>query len=245
MHEASLYKSNVFLTLTYNEDQLPPNGSLHYPHYQKFMRRLRFNFPRCRFYMCGEYGEKEQRPHYHACVFNIEFPDMVYFKRSPSGEDIYRSPKLERLWKHGYSSIGALTFESAAYVARYVLKKRTGDSAQAHYERITPDGEIIALEPEFAQMSLKPGIGAEWFNQFHADVYPHDYVIVRGQKMRPPKYYDRRMTKLNLTTWEEVENKRQEKIAETEPDTPARLKVKEEVTRSRIQFKKRGKAGRI
>lgn len=193
MHEASAFDSNAFVTLTYDDASLPPNGSLKYSDYQLFMKRLRkaIEPSKVRFYMCGEYGEEEFRPHFHACLFGFDFPDKVKFKTTGSGSTIYTSKMLETLWPHGLCSTADVTFESAAYVARYCMKKVTGRGSKAYYERCDMEtGEIVDLVPEFNKMSLKPGIGASWYNRFKKDVYPHDYVVVRGKEVKPPRYYD-------------------------------------------------------
>lgn len=206
------------------------------------MKKLRKQYDKARFYMCGEYGGETGRPHFHACLFNVLFEDKLFHKRTTSGADIYESATLSKLWGLGFASVGEVTFESAAYVARYIMDKRTGASAKLHYERLDQNtGEIYELIPEFTRMSLKPGIGAEWYNKFKTDVYPHDYVIVRGQKMKPPKYYDRRLTILDPDSWEIVENKRLEKMLASQQDnTPARLAVRQTVAIAGMNFKKRG-----
>lgn len=209
MHEASLYSSNSFITLTYADEYLPLNLSLDYKHFQDFMKRLRFaaigidtiveadgrEQRPIRFYMAGEYGSENGRPHFHACIFNYDFPDKYPFKLSPSGEMLFRSPQLEELWPFGFSSIGTVNFSSAAYVARYVMKKRTGKDAASHYA-----GRI----PEFCKMSLKPGIGARWFSKYSKDVFPHDHVIVNGKPTKPPRYYDNLYERVDPFGWEEV-----------------------------------------
>lgn len=133
VHEASLHTDNCFITLTYNDEHLPSDGSLNYRDFQLFMKRLRkrVSVP-VRFYMCGEYGENFGRPHFHACLFGFNFPDLKLWKSGKS--KLYRSPLLEELWPFGYSSVGDVNFESAAYVARYILKKVTGADAAAHYD---------------------------------------------------------------------------------------------------------------
>lgn len=196
MHEASLYERNAFVTLTYADEFVPADGSLRYEPFQKFMKRLRERYRRrnstdIRFYMCGEYGSKNFRPHFHACLFNFDFDDKVFFKRTAAGSNIYTSAELDSLWPFGFASVGDVTFESAGYVARYCVQKVTGKASASYYSRVDQDtGEIYQLVPEFNKMSLKPGIGAPWLEKWQADVYPHDYVIVRGVKVRPPKYYD-------------------------------------------------------
>lgn len=241
IHEASLYTQNSFITLTYKESALPTNGNLIYRDFQLFMKRLRFHYKnRTRFYMCGEYGPEKGRPHFHACLFNVGFDDVIFHKRTNSGADIYTSRTLSQFWPHGFASVGEVTFESAAYVARYIMDKRTGPAAAAYQRLDLETGELFNLTPEFNKMSLKPGIGHEWFQKFKTDVYPRDYVIVRGRKVKPPKYYDRKITMLNPETWELVENSRLEKMLLAESDnTPARLKVRETVARARGNLKSR------
>jgi hypothetical protein len=195
LHESSLYESNSFITLTYDDSNLPSGGSLNYPDFQRFMKRLRKNSKSAiRFYMGGEYGESTARPHFHACLFGYDFPDKVYFRKSASGEKLYTSKFLESLWPYGLSSIGDVTFASAAYIARYCVQKVTGDAADAHYscpEFVDEDGVIRnSVVPEFNHMSLKPGIGARWLSKYQTDVFPRDYVVVNGVKTKPPKYYD-------------------------------------------------------
>lgn len=244
-HESQLHDFNSFITLTYDDSHLPPNGSLVYRDFQLFMKLLRKSrAPNpVRFFMCGEYGETFFRPHFHACLFNVFFSDRRLLKRLPSGSNLYRSPELESLWTKGFSSIGDVTFESAAYVARYCLKKVTGPSASSHYTRVDSDtGEIYNITPEFTRMSLKPGIGANWFRRYRSDVFndDKDFVVVRGVKMKPPRYYDNLLKDASDFTSDYVEFMRQQKAQNAAADnTPERLAVREVVTRSRLTFKKR------
>ena len=143
-----------------------------------------------KFYHCGEYGEKNRRPHYHACLFGIDFEDKTLFKQK-RGNDLYISDHLQELWPFGFSTIGEVTFESAAYCARYIMKKITGDGAEEHYQWIdTETGEVHQLKPEYTTMSRNGGIGKEWMEKFKSDVYPTDEIIIRGRRMKPPRFYD-------------------------------------------------------
>ncbi len=192
VHEASLFEDNCFITLTYSDEFLPSDGSLNKKHFQDFMKRLRSRFVgrRIRFFHAGEYGAKHRRPHYHACLFNFDFADKKLFKRV-NGLSLYTSDVLDSIWKFGFCSVGTLTFESAAYVARYIMKKVTGDAAAEHYLGCDDfTGELTELAPEYTTMSRRPGIGREWYERFAGDVFPGDDVVLRGRKMRPPRYYD-------------------------------------------------------
>lgn len=242
LHEAKLYESNSFISLTYDKDHLPPYSSLHYPDFQKFMKRLIRRVGPVRFYMAGEYGEKFNRPHFHACLFGYDFPDKLYFCKSPSGAKLYRSALLERLWPFGFSSIGEVNFESAAYVARYIMKKITGDRARAHYSVVDiSTGEMVMRTPEFNHMSLKNGgIGARWFDRYKDDWYPEGKIVVRGKKTNTPRYYDKRLKKLDPQAFEDLTLGRElEAMAYAGEQTDARLRVREIVAEARVKQLKR------
>ena len=149
LHETKSHRENCFLTLTYDEEHCPRNLSLDYSEFQRFMKRLRKKFrgKRIRFYMCGEYGEQFARPHFHACIFGLDFEDKVLFSSS-GGNKLWTSATLDALWPFGFSSIGEVTFESAAYVARYCLKKVNGDLAKDHYSMVDLEtGEVYEKRP--------------------------------------------------------------------------------------------------
>lgn len=241
VHEASLHNANSFVTLTYNDDHLPEDRSLHYVHYQLFMKRLRKKFgPNVRFYMCGEYGETYGRPHYHAIFFNIDFEDRRPFK-TVGGSTLYTSESLSRAWGHGYATIGSVTFESSAYVSRYIMKKVTGEQAAGHYEYINPEtGEITQRKPEFTNMSRRPGIAAQWFEKFKTEVYPDDFVVMNGKPVKPPRYYDALYEAEFPSDFRQISLKRIKRGRSRKSDnTPARLAVREKVAEARLQQRKR------
>ena len=236
MHESQLHAANSFITLTYDDAHVPSDYSLRYPDFQKFMKRLRKHtgLP-IRYYMCGEYGETFSRPHFHSCIFGFRPEDGVEFSKS-GHNPIYTSEVLSKLWPFGFSSFGELTFESAAYVARYVMKKITGDAAKSHYEVIDDaTGEVIQRVPEFAHMSLKPGIGSGWYDKFHSDVFPHDEVIARGLPCKPPRYYDKLLKRTNPVMHDEIKLQRVlDNYSKWRDNTPERLKIKETVKNAQI-----------
>lgn len=237
-HEAQLHTANCFVTLTYARNELPQHGSLSHREYQLFMKRLRkAHATGVRFYMCGEYGPETQRPHYHACLFGIDFPDKQPTKKSHSGHQMYESKTLDQLWKHGKATIQDLVPETASYCARYIMTKPLGESAKHAHEHLdTETGEIIKKRPEYAAMSLKPGIGAQWLNLYRNDVYKHDYVIARNIKRRPPKFYDRKQEQHNPAQFEQLQHQRELNARKTYADqTPERLAVRETVHKAKIQ----------
>lgn len=252
LHEAQLHDSNVFLTLTYADEHLPYRGTLVKRDFQLFMKRLRrfFSAQRLSFYMCGEYGETNPitqvvdgglyRPHFHAIVFNCDFADRVLDSHNGRGDALYRSAILDRLWSFGRAVIGDVTFESAAYCARYCCKKVTGRGSADHYRRVDVDtGEIYYLEPEYAHMSLKTcdgkgGIGYGWYEKFGQEIDDHDSVVMRGVEMSVPRYYDKLRSKLRMKL---VKSKRlRDAYKRPEELSEARRLVKEKVKLAQCNF---------
>lgn len=231
-----------FLTLTYDDRNLPPDGSLCPADHTEFVAKLRTHLWRkqtkFRYYMCGEYGEKLSRPHFHYLIFGYDFPDRVHWS-THRGQKYYRSEELEKLWRYGHCLIGDVTVESAAYCARYVLKKMTGDKAVEHY--VTEDG--VSLVPEFTRMSLKPGIGAEWFAKYgESDVYDSgDFIVINGKKYSTPRYYDTLLARVDEEKSSIIKAERALRAAAHESDnTRDRLAVREEVQRLRAKKLIRG-----
>jgi hypothetical protein len=231
------------LTLTYDDDYLPACG-LQKSDFQKFMKRLRKEFvhaPSCRcgigcvsrirFYHCGEYGAMYGRPHYHALLFGFDFPD----KRDEAmrrGYPVWRSPALERLWPFGISEIGTVTFDSAAYVARYLLKKL--DTATNPYVLVDEDtGVVTDQNPEYATMSRRPGIGKPWFEKYREEVYPLDQVFSRGFFMKPPRAYDLWFEMVDAGESLEVARRRRRRGAAVDR-TVERLIARDKVTQARV-----------
>lgn len=249
MHEAQLSLNNCFVTLTYETaprecgcskagihgaglDTLRPVD------FQLFMKRLRkarydswlkvrtpgelFIGPR--YLQAGEYGDLG-RPHHHALIFGTTFPDMTPWEKR-GVHTLFRSSELESLWPHGFSSVGELTYESASYVARYTLKKLTGQLS----------GQAVGRHPEFSTMSLKPGIGAAWFYRFGAEAYPSDEVTLRGgSKMKPPRYYDRLLERSKPRRHVFIKGRRQ-LAAEANPIDSARQRARETIERARANL---------
>lgn len=243
VHESQLYRENSFITLTYADEHLPKWGSLDKTHYQLFMKRLRDKYsPKTiRFFQCGEYGDQNNRPHYHSCLFNHDFNDKYPWKKI-NGQQYYISPELMQLWRFGHSTIGDVTFQSAAYVARYVLKKQSPKKNPHYYDSINEEtGEIFPLEPEYTTMSLRPGIGKPWYEKYKTDAYPHDFIVVNGKKMKPPKYYLTQLEKEHEIQAKLIKiNNQKIQQKNKENNTPQRLKVREKVLKIKLKLLKRG-----
>jgi hypothetical protein len=259
--EAKLYPQNAFITLTYEDEHLPQNGQLIKQDFQQFMKRLRKRYAgvipvpglddgskpnSIRYFMCGEYGDENGRPHFHACLLNFQFPDLKRYRKNKQGDWIYTSRRLTQLWGKGICTTANLSVESAAYVARYVTKKITGDLAHEHYKRIDLEtGEIYYLEPEFATMSRKIALGIPFLTKYCPDVYNIDKLHINkasGQmlKIKPPRTWDNHLEKMNPDLYKEIRYTREENGMEhyleyPEEFTEERLLVKEEVLISKYK----------
>lgn len=226
VHEASLYKSNCFLTLTYAPEKMPLNGSLRPRDFVLFMKRLRKKFGKVRYFQCGEYGEYLKRPHHHCIIFGWEPTDKSLW--SVRGEvKLYRSPSIEELWGHGYITVGNVTYESAAYIARYVLKKNFGTDAENHYQ-----GKV----KEYITMSRFPGIGKKWLEKFSSDVYKTDKLHYGlGKLTKPPKYYDKVYEKLEPDHFKEIKKERIKREENAEYNEVERIKAREQIVESNLK----------
>lgn len=242
MHEASCWDVNCFVTFTYDDEHLPADRSLCYRHFQDFMRRLRrWAGHKVRFFMSGEYGEATSRPHYHAILFGVGFPDQVPARGGAN--PLASSAVLDRLWGHGRCLIGGVSFDSAAYVARYVIKKVTGDLAADHYSWVDDDGVIHRRVPEFCQSSRRPGIGATWFVLNSREVGQTGSVVMNGHECKPPRYYDKLLRRFAPRTVADMKDARAyDAYLRKEDDTPARRAVKQRILEKTTSEKKRSLA---
>lgn len=233
---------------------------------QLFMKKLRKKYgSKIKFYHCGEYGDESGRPHYHSLLFNFDFEDKQLLKENHLGDNLYVSEQLEGtklfkenyltknranynpqftlsetyqkgLWPYGQCILGDVTFKSAAYVARYIMKKINGKELKQEnseglkpYEHLNQEtGEITRLKPEYTTMSN--GIGKKWFQQYLSDVYPDDFVIINGKKCTPPKYYDQLLKLVDPFEYDRTKETRLTRIDPNHKDlTPARLAIRERI----------------
>lgn len=210
--------ASMFLTLTYDDETLPTDGSLVRSEFPRFAKRLRKRVGPVRYFHCGEYGSENLRPHYHCALFGYRDPDLFHWSTSPAGYPLYRSPVVEDAWKLGHVVVGEMTFESAQYVAGYVTKKLNVSKMSSEddyrrwenrYRRVDPHtGEIVEIQPEFSTSSNRPGIGASWFKRYYREVYPADSVVMGGREMPPPRYYDILLERVDPALFERVKRDR-------------------------------------
>lgn len=240
IHEAQMHEDNAFVTLTYSPEHLPFDNSLHKIHVQCFLKRLR-KVRSFRYYYCGEYGSQGKRPHYHILFFGYRPDDLTLFRKE-RGVALYLSPYLHRLWGNGFVTVGDVTYQSAAYTARYIMKKMFGRDAKDYYTRIDPyTGGVYEVLPEYTNMSLKPGIGHDWYQKFKSDCFPSDYLVNEGKKLKVPAYYGRLFERESPELFEQVKERRviQASKYKKEQIVP-RLRVKQEIQEVRLSKLRRG-----
>ncbi len=250
-----MYECNCFVTLTYrSKDEctarqlkkghyVPSDYSLNKKHFQKFIRRIRKKFPgkTIRYFHCGEYGDENLRPHYHACLFNIDFDDEEIYDNT-EGRALYSSPLLEKLWPYGFSTVAELNFDTAAYTAGYILKKINGKAAFDEYLRNDEYGVAFWVLAPYITMSLKPGIGEGFYKRYKSDFFPADESPVPGKGIikKVPRYYETILQNEDLATFEQVKLLRERFMAAHREDfTPERLRDKYICAQARQQVKKR------
>lgn len=175
MDECSCYSENCFITLTYNDENLPSDGSVSRREVQLFMKSFRQAVSplKVRFFACGEYGKRLGRPHYHLIIFGW-FPSDAWFFKRDGGSDLFRSPLIEKVWKKGFSSVGRVTLDTAMYCAKYMNK--------FYFDSKSHKG----LYPPFIQMSNRPGIGFDCV--YRADLVS-DRIYRNGRSVKIPRYY--------------------------------------------------------
>lgn len=234
--EAQHWERSSFLTLTYRTSELPANFSLLKSDHQKFFKRLRQALSRdygvgaVKYYMCGEYGERKGRPHYHVVLFGWDFPDKVPVANNPGARDpLFTSPFLERVWGHGEVRIGDVTSESTAYVARYTLKKLRGKVGAAFYE---------ARDQVPPYTACSQGVGRRHFERFRSDYYPCDSAV-DPSTLRPravPRYFDKLLEAVDAEAFAVVKEARALRFlkANRADQTPARLRDREECLRLKL-----------
>lgn len=233
----------------------------------KFAREK--GFTGLRYYACGEYGPKNMRPHFHAILFNCPLDDLEVFGRR-DGYTYYRSKFIEDCWRQkrrelrkrkdgtyglvtcrdenkkiiydsmGFITVCEFTYETASYVARYMLKKHKGFDRDFY--------EKNGLAPESSRMSRNPGIASKYFEEHKEEIYDFDQICVAtglGEvlKARPPKYFDRLFDIDNPEELSKIKEKRQkcaersmqEQLKKTDLSEKEYLAVKEAKLQERIK----------
>lgn len=250
MHEKRMHKDSCFVTLTYDNEHLPEFGNLVPRHLQLFHKRLHNRLVDqrgygIRYYGCGEYGDLNKRPHYHTLLFGFDPIDKVVYSQNARGESIFTSRFVESVWhdvdgsRFGDVKIGEVSFESAAYVARYCMKKAAKvERERGHYIVYDGDGQVFERTPEFPVMSRRPGIGSAYFDKYGAEIMAHDSIIMGNREVPSIRYYDLKIEALDPARMKVIRRNRlrKSKFNERQRD---RMRVKEILLIKRLREKER------
>ena len=262
--EAQQYENNQFVTLTYASENLSYSKekqvdketgeiftipTLVPEDLTKFMKDLRryykyhYNHEGIRFYACGEYGEQYHRPHFHLIIFNLPIEDLQYLYTTNAKNKVYTSEIISKIWDKGLCSIGEVTWDSAAYVARYVMKKLKGRESETYKK--------LGIVPEFVRMSRNEGIAKAYYEQHKEEIYKNDEIILQKKDkvevVKPCSYYDKMFDIDNHELMEKIKAKRAEiaqanqklQLEKTNLTKEEYLEVKERNKMAQIQTLKR------
>lgn len=184
-HELNYHNDSIFVTLTYDDNNIPVNRSLRKDHLQKFFKRLRRRIDqkddthKIKYYACGEYGSRTNRPHYHSIIFGLSlWPDD---KELIMDSWPFCNWSVDRIRNKAF---GLAETTSIEYVAGYINKKFTGELA---HEQYTKQGR----EPVFRLMSQ--GIGRDYCDVYSDQLMADKSLIYKGKELSLPRYYVNRL----------------------------------------------------
>lgn len=221
-HESSMYDFNSFLTLTYDDDNLPPDNKINKPDFQNFLKRLRHEFP-VRYLGCGEYGETTGRPHYHFLIFGQNFNHWKY-KRS-LGDNLYTHTKIEEIWGKGNIMIAEMNLQTIMYTCGYVHKK-------------VGDDNVFRLMSKGRRPPVGDGgIGYRWLLNNWQDLLKTNSVTIEGREFPiPPRYLDwmdKELGALKATRKEYA-------LAKAQTYGPLSLRNKEKNRKAKLNLRNKG-----
>lgn len=234
--ESRFHKDNCFITLTFNNEELEKRSnpwSVDVNDFQLFMKkfRKRVNKP-IQFFHCGEYGEKNYRPHYHALIFGHDFripsPKNTVKKYGSKKYPLYESSELTALWGRGHTTVGELNFDTASYTARYVTKKIKGEATKIYIDPLT--GQVSEINDVYCTMSRANAIGKKHYEKYKHNIYPNDFIVNgNGIKMKPPRYFDKLYAEEFPDKFEKIKTRRKAELdyLDMNPKDPKTKRIKD------------------
>lgn len=246
VHESQQHQQSCFITLTYSDENLK-SAKLQYRDFQLFIKRLRSKIyhdtikdipgeittevkkeirekTAISVFVTGEYGDRNQRPHWHALIFGWHPKDAKYHRSTDRGDRIYTSKQLDDLWGHNDSiqrpnEIGEITIESASYCARYATKKL--------YSSKTTGDDLKPL----SRRSAKHAIGKKWIEKHWQHTFAHGYVTYKkGDKILKagiPRYYEKWLQKNKPDEWSKWKTTTQPPLIQKIREKESRITLEE------------------
>lgn len=190
--ELQYHETASFLTLTYDDENVPLTDELHMSlrkdDVQRFIKRLRKRLSgiHLMYYAAGEYGCHTFRPHYHMILYGYYPDDAVFYKFNKFGDVLVTSDFLSRVWSNGYVVIGEVNQKTCGYVSRYCTKKQVGINAVSTYD-------AFGIERPFTLASKRPAIGRRWIDDHIDDIANYSKLTISTADgaftLHPPKYF--------------------------------------------------------
>lgn len=195
-HSIGKEENSYFITLTYDDEHIQKLDfspiydlySIDMQDISDFIKALRNKFRdnEIQFYASSEYGDSNFRPHFHLIVYNLDIPDLEFWKLDNEKQPIFTSEIIHSLWKKGICSISKFAWLNAAYTASYVEKKRDG--------RLSCEYSAVGLSPETCRMSRKPGIAYKFYKQNSIDIWNNngldvDRTVNKTGHLGIPRYF--------------------------------------------------------
>lgn len=238
--ELSQWDSSLFITLTYDDENLPKDKSLNKKHVQDFIKRIKKRMQSTkdnpiRQIYCGEYGSQTLRPHYHVILFNMDFVDKKRHYISTGGHQVFTSATLTSLWKKGNAEFGFATPASIAYLFKYILKKKTRKEKSKPLTLELPEG-CYDVSHEFIEASRNPGIGAYLRG---SESLKKGFLTVNGVKQKIPKYYMEHLRENDPHLFEVLSDKKFDHASKKPSETRLRKQQKENAQKKLTDTKKR------
>lgn len=179
MQENRVADYSYFVTLTYEQPPLTKTNQMTVDKtdVQKFFKRLRKydheSFKPIKYYLCAEYGDTYERPHYHAIIFNAKAQHIQ------SAWQGYR-PVDDFNRSLGNVKLDIVNEKTIAYTAKYMNKGK-----------LIPKHKNDDRTPEFQLFSKKLGINfiTNAVRTFYSSDPTRNSVSVDGFKKALPRYF--------------------------------------------------------
>ena len=250
-HESQMHDASCAITLTYEDKHMPDYENLDHRDFQLFIKRLRkkiclYTTDRegesvcanpISYFMCGEYGDKTHRPHYHVILYG-HYPSDAEYIYTKNGHRYFKSETLLKLWKKGFADFTNVSYQNSGYIARYTLKKQLpNEDTQDRYTYLDSNDELQTRKFEYIRMSTDPAIGLKWIQKYADQTIQNDYVLdPNGYQCPVPRYYvDYLSDYVCCETAAKNKQARIEKARANPDNSPERLKQKAICTEAKLK----------
>lgn len=199
--ESRMHDFSAFITLTCDDvhyNDVFRFGKLCRRPYQLFLKRLRKRIGRFRYILCGEYGARTCRAHYHLVVFGHRFIDGYV----SVAYTWIASRVVQQCWPYGHITVEDVNPDRLAYVCGYQLKN------------VDADDEDF---PQFVVWSRRPGLGFSWFSRFWSDMVRNGFTFnLHGKDVKINGRYF--LSKLELISPADYDNIKAQRLRELSDD---------------------------